>query len=210
MELGSDANLPIPISALQHYGFCPRQVALIHVERRWNENVLTLRGRQVHEAVHEEGSRTRKGVRIECALPIWSDRLGLVGVADVVEFHRRDPPCPVEYKHGRRRDSKPDALQLCAQALCLEEMFQSRIPRGVLFYHSSRKRLVVELGEALRCETKKVIEAVRSLFSAGRLPAPANDSRCRQCSLRDECQPHLVSNRGILRRLHEELFQAEK
>src|SRR5438552_3319316 len=116
-----DTDNPIMISALEHYSYCPRQCALIHQEQTFSENLYTLRGRAVHEQVDEPEAVVEKGVRVERALPLWSNRLGLVGKADVVEF-RGETPYPVEYKHGPPREKEHDELQLCAQALCLEEM----------------------------------------------------------------------------------------
>ncbi|MGY4706961.1 CRISPR-associated protein Cas4 [Candidatus Bipolaricaulota sp. J31] len=123
----------VPISALQHYVYCPRQCALIHVEQIWEENIYTLRGRRAHERVEIPEGIVREGVRVEYALPLWSQRLGLVGRADVVEFPD-GVPYPVEHKVGPRRARHADEVQLCAQALCLEEMLGVRVPKGALFY----------------------------------------------------------------------------
>src|ERR671921_686889 len=117
------------ISALEHYSYCPRQCALIHVERVFDENVFTLRGRRAHERADAPNTTGENGVRIERALPLWSDELGLNGRADVVEFPADGGIVPVEYKHGPRRERKHDDLQLCAQALCLEEMLGARVER---------------------------------------------------------------------------------
>mgnify|MGYP000968929304 CR=1 FL=1 len=120
---------PIPISALEHYAYCPRQCALIHVEQVWSENLYTMRGRDVHERVHDESACENGDVRYERSLPIWSNRLRLTGKADLVEFHGAQP-YPVEYKSGRRKRGTPELLHLWAQAICLEEMFGGTVPKG--------------------------------------------------------------------------------
>src|SRR5262249_13303386 len=122
----ADADL-VMISALQHWSYCPRQCGLIHLDRAWDENLYTLRGRRVHEQVDVPGREMVSGVRVERGLPLWSYRLGLVGKADVVEFGADGVPCPIEYKHGPRRNSRHDDLQLAAQAVCLEEMFGAAV-----------------------------------------------------------------------------------
>ncbi len=126
---------PIMISALEHYSYCPRQCSLIHVEQTFDENIYTMRGQALHRRVDEVKSEYQEGVRIERALPLWSHRLGLIGKADVVEFHGKTP-YPVEYKHGPRRKKEHDDLQLCAQAICLEEMTGEEAPKGAIFHHS--------------------------------------------------------------------------
>ncbi len=130
---------PIMISALEHYSYCPRQCALIHVEQVWGENLYTMRGRDVHENVDVESSHDVAGILYERALPLWSKRLNLVGKADLVEFHG-ETPYPVEYKSGTHRAGHHEALQLCAQAICLEEMFGVPVEKGALFWHGSRER----------------------------------------------------------------------
>lgn len=183
----ADADL-VAVSALQHWSYCPRQCGLIHLDRVWDENLYTLRGRAVHDIVDEPGGETEAGVRIERALPLWSDRLGLIGQADVVEF-RAGVPFPVEYKHGPRRQSKHDDLQLTAQALCLEEMFGVPVPAGAIFQHGSRRRRPVRITPALRLAVAEATLAVRAMCRSGRLPAAVNDARCDKCSLRESCLP---------------------
>ena len=183
----ADADL-IMISALQHYSYCPRQCGLIHLDQAWDENLYTLRGRRVHELVDVPGGETAAGVRIERGLPLWSDWLGLVGKGDVVEF-RDGVPMPVEYKHGPRRKSKHDELQLAAQALCLEEMFAAVVPRGAIYHHSSRRRREVAIGPALRKAVAEAVAQVRTMIRSERLPLAVNDARCDKCSLRESCLP---------------------
>jgi CRISPR-associated exonuclease Cas4 len=195
------------ISALEHWSYCPRQCALIHVEQVWDENLYTFRGRTAHEKVDLAAGELRDGVRVERALPLWSDRLGLVGKADVVEY-RGATPYPVEYKHGPRRRHGHDDLQLCAQALCLEEMTGQPVPRGAVYHHSSRRRREVAFDPALRAAVEEAVREVRRLLVQVRLPPPVNDARCDRCSLHDSCLPGVVANTGGLRAARTALFTA--
>ena len=180
---------PIPLSALQHYAFCPRQCALIHVEQVWDENTLTARGAQSHERVHAGGEDGRAGVRTLRALPLVSRELGIAGVADVVELLPDGSPRPVEYKSGRARARLADEAQLCAQALCLEEMFGVSIPSGSIYHVASRKRRDVPFTAELRAQVLDIIAGVRALLASRALPPPAADARCQFCSLIDTCEP---------------------
>ena len=195
------------ISALEHYSYCPRQCALIHIEQTFDENLYTLRGRAVHERVDEPESELRDGVRIERAVPLWSKRLGLIGKADVVEFHG-DTPYPVEYKHGKKREREHDDLQVCAQAICLEEMTGKSVPRGAIFHHSSRRRREVQFDDALRLRVSETITAIRAMFSQRKLPPPVNDKRCERCSLQESCLPDVVDERSRAQRVLRGLFVA--
>ena len=195
----------VMISAIQHYSYCPRQCALIHIEQTFEENIFTLRGRAAHERVDEPCGQTLEGVRVERALPLWAERWGLIGKADVVEFYDRTP-CPVEYKHGPRRPQLHDDLQLCAQGLCLEEMFCEPVPSGAIYHHSSRRRREVIFDSELRDKVIDTVTKIRSLFRKSRLPLPARDGRCENCSLLDSCMPS-VSERTRLRAFQRELFQ---
>ncbi len=178
----------VPISALQHYVYCPRQCALIHVEQIWEENIYTLRGRRAHERVEIPEGIVREGIRVEYALPLWSQRLRLVGRADVVEFPD-GVPYPVEHKVGPRRARHADEVQLCAQALCLEEMFGVEVPKGALFYRASRRRREVVFTPELRAEVERVAREVRDLLQRMSLPPPVADARCHDCSLKGSCLP---------------------
>jgi len=180
---------PVPLSALQHYAFCPRQCALIHLDRIWEENLYTLRGKRLHERSDQPESVLRDSTRVEYALPLWSDRYNLIGKADAVEFDEHGCPYPVEYKSGRKKHSRADRVQLAGQALCLEEMFDCTIEEGAIFYHRSRRREVVPIGTVLREARLRVITAVRELLSQDTLPPPCGGARCRLCSLQDECLP---------------------
>ncbi|MEO7862776.1 MAG: CRISPR-associated protein Cas4 [Nitrospirales bacterium] len=185
------ADDPIMISALEHWSYCPRQCALIHVEQTFDENLYTLRGRAVHKRVDEPMVEEQAGMRIERALPLWSKSFGLVGKGDVVEFHG-ETPYPVEYKHGPHREQEHDDLQLCAQALCLEEMTGQSVPRGAIYHHSSRKRREVEFTAVLRARVVEVTGAIRAMLKATRLPPPVNDHRCTHCSLQESCMPSVI------------------
>jgi len=210
MEVSSDfMDDPVPISALQHYSYCPRQCALIHLEQTFDENLYTLRGRAVHEQVDTPESRLEDGMRVERALPLYSRRLGLVGRADVVEFLPDGTPYPVEYKHGPRRPREHDDLQLTAQALCLEEMTGRQVSEGAIFHHGSRRRRVVAMSFELRAEVERLVPLIRELLQGSQLPPPVADERCRHCSLLDACQPQAVASSDRLRTLQAELYTPE-
>ncbi len=198
----------VMISALEHWRYCPRQCALIHVEKTFEENVYTLRGRLLHRKVDQPEAELRDGVRIERALPLWSDRLGLIGKADVVEFHG-PTPYPVEYKVGRRRSKGAVLVQLCAQAICLEEMTQQPVPRGAVYHHASRRRQEVVFTPALKDEVEAAVEAVRRMLREEQLPPPVDDARCRNCSLKLSCMPSLSVGASRLNRVLATLFTAE-
>ena len=203
----------IPLSALQHWCYCPRQCALIHVGQAFAGNVFTLRGQAVHKRGDEPGVEMRAGLRIERALPIWSERLGLIGKADVVEFEPDGTPYPVEYKHGTRRKAgfiaACDELQLAAQAMCLEQMTGRPVSEGALFYASSKRRRIVGITPALRAQVEQAVAGVRALLAAGKLPPPVNDDRCRACSLVELCQPQALAAHDAQMNLRRHLFDPE-
>ncbi len=182
----------IQLSSLQHYAYCRRQCALIHIEMLWAENVLTAEGRVMHEKADSAKPESRGDIRIQYGMPIRSLRLGLVGKADVVEFHRQGAvwvPYPVEYKHGKPKTDDCDKVQLCAQALCLEEMLDLKIERGALFYGRTRRRLEVLFDAALREETENAAKGVRMLIEAESTPQADYSPKCDQCSLLNLCLP---------------------
>lgn len=203
--LGADHDDPIMISALEHWSYCPRQCALIHLDQTFDENLYTLRGRAVHERVDEPETEQQEGIRIERALPLWSKRLGLIGKADVVEFHD-ETPYPVEYKHGPRREHEHDDLQVCAQAMCLEEMTGKSVPRGAIYHHGSRRRREVIFDEALRSHVAESVTAIRAMLSARVLPPPVNDKRCERCSLKESCMPSVIGEQDRVKTVVAELF----
>jgi len=180
----------IPLSALQHFLFCPRQCALIHVEHVWVEDVRTAEGRLLHERVDAGGAERRPGVRIERGVALRSLALGVTGRADVVEYHGRPPlPYPVEYKRGKPKPHRADEVQLCAQAVCLEEMSGLSVPEGALFYGEARHRSVVAFDAALRALTADVARQARAMIVEQVTPPPVLTAGCRRCSLHDACCP---------------------
>ena len=187
---------PVMLSALEHYAYCPRQCALIHVEQVFEENVYTVRGEILHERVHEGESTTEGAVRVERNVPLWSDRYGLTGIADVVEFFEDGTPYPVEYKSGKRRPTEAADIQLCAQAMCLEEMLGRPVSRGAIYHHASRHRREVECTERLRAAVIETAESVRQMLRERVVPPPCDDGRCPNCSLIDRCMP------GAAERVH--------
>ena len=200
------------ISALQHYVFCPRQCALIHIEQVWTESRLTAEGRLMHEHVHEAGNESRGDVRIARGVPIRSLRLGLVGMADVVEFHRGAKnfwqPFPVEYKRGKPKPDHSDIIQLCAQAMCLEEMLSVSVPKGALFYGRTKRRLDVAFDDALCNETEETARKTRELIFSCVTPPPVYAKRCDSCSLISECLPKKMDSQYQVKRYLKTMIQA--
>lgn len=192
---------PIMLSALQHYSYCPRQCALIHQEQSFDDNEFTLRGQRAHRRVDSGEISVEDDVRVARSLPLYSERLGLTGRADVVEFLVDGTPYPVEYKQGRRHRREHDDIQLAAQAICLEEMTGHEVPEGAIYHHRSKHRRVVKITPELRQRVEQITQAVRAMLASKTLPPPAKDpALCRACSLREICQPELV---GAGRRIHE-------
>ena len=198
--------LDVPISAIEHFSYCPRQCALIHVEQAFEENVYTVRGRLAHERVDSGEDETRPGIRVLRGLPLWSERLGLRGKADVVELRSDQTPFPVEYKVGRRRPPHAD-LQLCAQALCLEEMLETNVPAGAIYSHAERRRHRVNFDAALRQRTVTVIGEIRTQLQRQLLPPAVDDARCPPCSLVHICLPQVAAQPARLRGLQGALFR---
>ena len=209
----NDEGEPIPLSALQHAVYCLRQAALIHLERLWAENRFTSEGQVQHAVVDKGGSRKARGVRRAMALPLASRRLNIAGVADLVEFHPNaggtEIPYPVEYKRGKPKLHRADEVQLCAQALCLEEMTGLPVPEGALFYAETKRRVTVPLDADLRMLTEQTIGALAEIFSSRRTPPPTTRrERCRACSLIELCRPDAVAKpaRAWRRRMVERLL----
>jgi len=188
-----DEHELLPLSALQHLMFCERQCALIHIEQAWAENRLTAEGRVLHEKAHEGGSEKRGAVRTARGLRIRSLRLGLIGQADVVEFQRQVDgtmrPLPVEYKRGKPKANRCDEIQLCAQALCLEEMLGVEIPSGALFYGQPRRRTDVAFNDGLRALTDETAQRLHDLIRRGITPVAVYEKKCDACSLYEVCKP---------------------
>lgn len=200
---------PVMISALEHYSYCPRQCALIHIEQTFDENIYTLKGNMSHERVDQAISRNEDAIRVERGLSLWSRQLGLTGRADVVEFHG-NVPYPVEYKLGKRREWMYEAIQVCAQAMCLEEMLGTTVPQGAIYYCSSRVRREVTFDMALRETVMHVAEAVRTLLNGCTVPPAVNDQRCNKCSLIDSCLPDIIAKPGRWQSYHSLLFTPEE
>lgn len=199
---------PIPLSALNHYAYCPRRCGLIHMEGEFADNIHTARGNAEHGRVDRIAYQTKQsGARVEYALPVWSDQRGLIGKCDVVEFWPDGTVYPVEYKHGARKKWLNDDLQLAAQAMCLEEMLGRPVTQGAIYHASSRRRREVEITPALRALVVETAEAIRAMLASGRLPPPVNDARCRECSLIEICQPALAA-RDVQSELRAEMFSA--
>lgn len=194
----------LPLSGIQHFLFCRRQWALIHVERQWQENVLTAEGRILHNRTDDPFlTETRNGVITARAVPIASYKLGLAGVCDVVEFSESPDgvklpgregayrPVPIEYKRGHEKRDPCDEAQLCAQAICLEEMLVTSIPDGYLYYGETRHRVPVALTVELRGLVKDMAEEMHTYFDRGYTPRVKPSKACRSCSLADLCLPGL-------------------
>lgn len=197
MEAPIDEADLVPLSALQHWLYCPRQCALIHVEQVWAENHATADGQVKHARVHQAGEEVRRGIRTVTGMPLRSFRLGVSGVADVVELHPEGKawrPFPVEHKRGRPKNHRADEVQLCAQAMALEEMFGTTVGEGALFYGTPRRRQAVAFDEGLQALTTETAAAVRACLAAGTTPSAVYDAgRCDPCSLIELCQPRTAA-----------------
>ncbi|WP_240904513.1 CRISPR-associated protein Cas4 [Rhodobacter sp. SGA-6-6] len=184
---------PIPLSAIQHAVYCLRQAALIHLERLWAENRFTAEGDVLHAVADKGGARRTRGVRRVLSLPLASQRLNLTGVADLVEFQPGpdgETAFPVEYKRGKPKLHRADEAQLCAQALCLEEMTGRSVPEGALFYAQTKRRVVVPFDATLRALTEQSVTDLAAVFASRATPPPTpHKSRCKACSLIDLCRP---------------------
>lgn len=183
----------IQLSAIQHYAFCRRQCALIHIEQVWIENYFTADGRQMHEKAHEETIENRKDIRIERGIPLRSTFYGLSGKADVIEYHKSENkkwiPFPVEYKRGKPKMDDCDKVQICAQTLCLEEMMKINILNGALYYGKTKHRYDIVFDDVLRQETIKIINEVRAFIEERITPKPNYSKKCDSCSLLEMCMP---------------------
>ena len=198
----------VPISAIEHAEYCARQCALIHVDGVWTENEHTVRGSRAHRWVDQRWQRKERGRVVVRAVPLWSERHGLTGRADAIEVHPDGAVVPVEYKAGRRHGDTAH-LQLCAQALCLEEMLRRPIPVGRLWYAGPRKSVRVRLDDELRARTIVMIERIRGMFVGDRLPPAVADERCSQCQLAAHCLPTMVAEpTRVMRYLQEVLWSS--
>lgn len=195
----------IPISAIEHHAYCPRQCALIHCDGVWADNAHTVRGTRSHRRVDSGRHREERGRLVLRAIPLWSERLGLAGRADAVEVTGRSV-IPVEYKSGVRHGDAAD-LQVCAQAMCLEEMLSLDVPVGYVWYGGPRRRLRVDLTDALRRRVLEAIKQIRESLETGALPEAPNDERCTECQLLHHCLPDLTSRpERVVRHLKSAVF----
>lgn len=193
----------LSLSGLQHFAFCRRQWALIHIEQAWQENLLTVQGQFLHEKAHEAASEKRGDIIITRSMQVFSHELGIRGVCDIVELHRDDNgvaihgrdgkyrPIPIEYKRGKPKEGEEDVLQLCAQAMCLEEMLVCEIPQGCLFYGETRRRLPVVFDALLRKRVRENLEEMHGYYRRGYTPKVRPSKACKACSLADLCLPRL-------------------
>ncbi len=199
------------ISALQHFLFCPRQCALIHVEQQWTENVFTAEGRILHERVHTAGKESRRKVKVEFDVPIRSLQLGVVGRGDIVEFHLQNDgiwlPYPVEYKRGKPKKDDSDRVQLCAQAMCLEEMLEVYVPTGALYYGKKKRRIEVSFDERLRHTTSDTAEKLHDLLSSSCTPPPVYSPACESCSFLESCLPEIAGKKNKVAKYMETLLK---
>ncbi|MCJ8503089.1 CRISPR-associated protein Cas4 [Desulfatitalea alkaliphila] len=215
----SEASL-LPLSALQHLLYCERQCALIHIEQAWVENRYTAEGRLLHDRVDIPRSESRRDIRQAFAVALCSSRLGLVGKADVVEFHRVQTettsagsrswrPFPVEYKRGRPKKRNHDKVQLCAQALCLEEMLSTEVPEGALYYGKIRRRTKVAFDASLRRQTEAAAQRLHALVSGRRTPPAVYSPACDNCSFLESCLPKTLNRRSSVRQYLKEVIDLQ-
>ncbi|HIU26326.1 MAG TPA: CRISPR-associated protein Cas4 [Candidatus Copromorpha excrementigallinarum] len=202
----------LQLSGIQHFAFCPRQWALIHIEQQWADNLRTVEGNIIHERAHEGQLREKRGsVIISRGMSVFSRSLGISGICDVVEFHRspqgtelfgeegKYQVLPVEYKKGVPKEGYEDVLQLAAQAMCLEEMLACRIERGFLYYGETRRRLEVRIDEEIRRRTEECCRQMHRLYERGNTPKVKPSKRCNACSLKDICMPRLSRNKSVVK-----------
>lgn len=211
------------LSGIQHFEFCRRQWALIHIEKQWEENVRTVEGHLVHERAHDQFfSETRGDVIISRGMPVYSVSLGASGECDVVEFHKSKSGItltgksglydviPIEYKRGKEKEDDCDLLQLAAQAICLEEMLCCSIPKGYLYYNETRRRTEIEINEMLRKQVSDIFTEMHQIFARSYTPKVKRAKRCNACSLKDICLPVLCSNKSAHDYIEKTLWEDEE
>lgn len=196
----------VPLSALEHHDYCPRQAGLILLESTYADDAATTRGTLLHQHVHEPGSELRDGIWIVRALPVWHDGLGLTGVCDVVEIYGDGTVVPIEHKSGGYHPGGPADVQLAGQAICLEAMFEVAVPVGVIFASSDRRRHQVEITPELRQRVVRNAVSVRQILEGEILPAAPSDHRCRRCSMNSECMPRVLAGQKAFARVAASLF----
>jgi CRISPR-associated exonuclease Cas4 len=190
---GEGDALQVPLSALEHYAYCPRQSGLILLEDAFADDAATVRGTLLHQRVDTPGGRGRGGVRTVHALPVWHDGLGLTGICDAVELRKDGTVLPVEHKSGRYHPGGPADIQTAAQAMCLESMFNTPIPEAAVFSGLDRRRHTIRIDDALRAEVVATTHRVRAMLRTQHLPTAPADKRCRRCSMVTGCMPTVLS-----------------
>lgn len=200
----------VPISALQHMLYCPRQCALIHIEQQWAENRLTAEGRVLHERADSGERESRGNLRVERRVALHSFRIGVTGIADVVEIRAGNVPYPVEYKRGRPKPHRADEVQLCAQAICLEEMLGVPVLTGALYYGKNRRRQEIDFDPVLRSLTERIASDTRKMLATRKTPPPEYlPEKCDNCSLKELCQPTFPRNLGTVDRWLAQAIEAD-
>lgn len=212
----------LALSGIQHFAFCRRQWALIHIEQQWNDNLRTVEGEILHERAHDDNfTEKRGGVVVSRGMPVFSHTLGARGVCDIVELHQSSEgvdiagrqgkylPVPVEYKRGKPKDGDEDVLQLAAQSICLEEMLLCDVPEGFLYYGETRRRVKVPLDEAIRVRVAEMFCEMHELYNRRYTPKVKTGKQCRACSLADICLPKLCRNRSARRFISERIGEDE-
>ena len=210
------------LSGIQHFAFCKRQWALIHIEQQWQENLRTIEGEILHEKTHDNTIKEKRGdLIVSRGMGIFSRSLGITGACDVVELHRasdgvkifgRDgtyKPVPVEYKRGKPKEDESDVLQLCAQALCLEEMLLCEIPEAFLFYGETKRRLKIILDDDLRGRVKTIFKEMHDLYDRRHTPKVKISKACKACSLTEICMPKLCKNPSVIGYIKKNLLEVE-
>ncbi len=220
----SNSDDYLPLSGIQHFVFCRRQWALIHVEQQWHENLLTAEGRIQHETAHDEARvETRGDLIISRGMRVLSHTLKLQGACDVVNFHRSPQgitlkgreglwrPFPIEYKHGNKGiGTQADALQLCCQVICLEEMLLCQVPRGAIFYEETRRREEIVIDEPLRSKAREMASEMNEYFDRGYTPTVKRKAGCKSCSLREICLPQLLQSKSAANYVHEAIKEVQE
>lgn len=199
--------VPVMLSALEHYAYCPRQAGLILLEDGYDDDAATIRGTLLHQRVHQEGIETRSDVRVLRALPVWHDQHGLTGICDVVELHADGRIIPVEHKSGPYLPGGPADLQLGGQAVCLEQMLGSPVREGAIFSSADRRRHPVAITPELRQHVLATAQEIREVITSLNLPGPAADKRCRRCSMLDACMPRLLADQNAYVRAQAAIFE---
>lgn len=202
----------LQLSGLQHFKFCRRQWALIHIEQQWEDNLRTVEGNYIHKTAHDQNfTESRGDLVIMRSVNVFSRKLGVSGQCDVLEYHRSSEgvylsgndglwtPYPVEYKRGSPKDDNPDILQLCGQAICLEEMLCCDIPNGALYYHEIRRRIPIAFTEDIRSEVRQLLEEMHLLYDRRHTPKVKTSKSCNACSLKEICLPKIMKKRSVAR-----------